>query len=54
MESWARGASKVTLETPLALRAAVKLYAELGFVPEGFLNGHRMGSDILVYSFLLV
>jgi GNAT superfamily N-acetyltransferase len=30
--------------------AAVKLYAEMGFVPEGFLSGHRMGMDIIVYS----
>jgi len=48
--SRARGAAKVTLETSPALKAAVKLYAELGFVPEGFLKGHRMGLDIIVYS----
>jgi len=48
--SRARGAAKVTLGTSPALRGAVKLYAELGFVPEGFLRGHRMGLDIIVYS----
>jgi len=52
-ESRARGAAKVTLETSPALRAAVKLYAELGFVPEGFLSRHRMGLDIIVYSLFL-
>jgi ribosomal protein S18 acetylase RimI-like enzyme len=52
-ESRVRGAAKVTLETSPSLRAAVKLYAELGFIPEGFLSGHRMGLDIIVYSLFL-
>jgi len=49
-ESRARSAAKVSLETSPELKAAVKLYSEMGFVPEGFLKGHRMGLDIIVYS----
>lgn len=52
-ESRLRGAAKVTLYTSPALRGAVKLYAEMGFVPEGFLKGHRLGVDMIVYSLFL-
>jgi ribosomal protein S18 acetylase RimI-like enzyme len=52
-ESRGRGAAKVTLDTSPALRGAVKLYAEMGFVPEGFLKGHRLGVDMIVYSLFL-
>ena len=49
-ESESRGAAKVTLDTSPTLRPAVKLYAEMGFVPEGFLSRHRLGVDLIVYS----
>ena len=49
-ESKSRGAAKVTLDTSPTLRPAVKLYAEMGFVPEGFLSRHRLGVDLIVYS----
>ena len=52
-ESKGRGATKVTLETSPALKAAVKLYVEMGFVPEGFLSRHRLGVDLIVYSLSL-
>jgi ribosomal protein S18 acetylase RimI-like enzyme len=50
VESRKRDAAKVTLFTSPTLRPAVKLYAEMGFVPEGFLSRHRMGVDMIVYS----
>jgi len=49
-ESRNRDAAKVTLFTSPTLRPAVKLYAEMGFVPEGFLSRHRLGVDMIVYS----
>jgi ribosomal protein S18 acetylase RimI-like enzyme len=49
-ESRSRDAAKVTLETSPTLRPAVKLYAEMGFVPEGFLSRHRLGVNMIVYS----
>jgi ribosomal protein S18 acetylase RimI-like enzyme len=49
-ESRSRDASKVALYTSPTLRPAVKLYAEMGFVPEGFLSRHRLGVDMIVYS----
>ena len=49
-ESQSRDAAKVTLFTSPTLKPAVKLYAEMGFVPEGFLSRHRLGVDMIVYS----
>jgi ribosomal protein S18 acetylase RimI-like enzyme len=49
-ESRSRDAAKVTLFTSPTLKPAVKLYAEMGFVPEGFLSRHRLGVDMIVYS----
>jgi len=49
-ESKKRDAAKVTLYTAPSLRPAVKLYTEMGFVPEGFLSNHRLGVDMIVYS----
>jgi hypothetical protein len=28
----------------------VKLYADMGFVPEGFLRRHRLGVDMIIFS----
>lgn len=44
------GADKISLETSPALKPAVKLYAEAGFLPEGFLRRHKLGVDMIVYS----
>ena len=49
-ESESRGAAKITLFTSPTLKPAVKLYADMGFVPEGFLSRHRLGVDMIVYS----
>ena len=49
-ESRKRGATKVTLDTSPTLVPAAKLYAGMGFVPEGFLSRHRLGVDIIIYS----
>jgi ribosomal protein S18 acetylase RimI-like enzyme len=48
--AWELGAEKISLETSPALKPAVKLYAEAGFLPEGFLRRHRLGVDMIVYS----
>ena len=40
----------ITLFTSPTLKPAVKLYAEMGFVPEVFLSCHRLGVDMIVYS----
>jgi ribosomal protein S18 acetylase RimI-like enzyme len=44
------GAAKITLDTAPTLKPAVKLYADMGFVPEGFLRRHRLGVDIIIFS----
>jgi len=49
-ESEKRGAAKITLDTAPTLKPAVKLYADMGFVPEGFLRRHRLGVDMIIYS----
>ena len=49
-ESRTRGASKVSLNTAPQLKTAMKLYADLGFVPEGYLRRHRYGVDLIIYS----
>ena len=49
-ESKNRGAVKISLETSPTLKPAVKLYADLGFFPEGFLRRHRLGVDMIIYS----
>ena len=52
-ESKSRDAAKITLYTSPTMKPAVKLYAEMGFVPEGFLSRHRLGVDMIVYSLFL-
>jgi len=49
-ESRSRNAAKVSLDTSPTLVPAVKLYAGMGFVPEGFLSRHRLGVDMIIYS----
>lgn len=49
-ESENLGAAKITLDTAPTLKPAVKLYADMGFVPEGFLRRHRLGADMITYS----
>jgi ribosomal protein S18 acetylase RimI-like enzyme len=52
-ESKKRDAAKITLYTSPTLKPAVKLYADMGFIPEGFLSRHRLGVDLIVYSMFL-
>ncbi|MDH5361971.1 MAG: GNAT family N-acetyltransferase [Aigarchaeota archaeon] len=49
-ESRLRGARKVSLNTAPELEPAVKLYVDMGFIPEGLLRRHRYGMDLIVYS----
>jgi ribosomal protein S18 acetylase RimI-like enzyme len=49
-ESRRRGATKVTLNTASELKPAIKLYMEMGFLPEGLLRRHIHGVDAIVYS----
>lgn len=49
-ESKKLGAAKITLDTAPTLKPAVKLYADMGFVPEGFLRRHRLGMDMIIFS----
>jgi ribosomal protein S18 acetylase RimI-like enzyme len=49
-ESENLGATKITLNTAPTLKPAVKLYADMGFVPEGFLRRHRLEVDMIIFS----
>ena len=49
-ESENLGAAKITLHTSSTLKPAVKLYTDMGFVPEGLLRRHRLGVDMIIYS----
>lgn len=49
-ESRLKGAYKVSLNTAPELKPAMKLYTEMGFVPEGLLRRHRYGVDHIIYS----
>ena len=49
-ESGSLGAAKITLNTAPTLKPAVKLYTDMGFVPEGFLRRHRLGADMIIFS----
>ena len=44
------GALKITLDTSPTLKPAVKLYTDMGFIPEGFLRRHTLGMDLIVFS----
>ena len=49
-ESRVRGAHKVSLNTAPELKSAVKLYVDMGFVPEGLMRRHRYGVDLILFS----
>ena len=42
--------AKITLFPSPTLRPTEKPYAEIGFIPVGFLSRHRQGADMIVYS----
>ena len=52
-QSRERGCTKVSLNTAPSLKPAIKLYAETGFVPEGYLRNHMHGIDLIFYSLFL-
>jgi GNAT superfamily N-acetyltransferase len=47
------GCTKVSLNTAPCLKPAIKLYAETGFVPEGYMRNHMHGLDLIFYSLFL-
>ena len=47
------GAHKISLYTSPVLIDAVKIYARLGFIPEGLLRKHFYGIDLIHYSLFL-
>ena len=49
-ESKAFGCTKVSLNTAPCLKEAIKMYAEMGFVPEGYMKNHMHGLDLIFYS----
>ncbi len=52
-ESRRSGCTKVSLNTAPCLKPAVKLYADMGFIPEGYMRNHMHGLDYIFYSLFL-
>jgi ribosomal protein S18 acetylase RimI-like enzyme len=48
-----RGCTKVSLDTAPCLKPAIKLYTEMGFIPEGYMRNHMHGLDLIFYSLFL-
>ena len=44
------GCTKVSLNTAPTLKPAIKLYTEMGFIPEGYMRNHMHGLDLIFYS----
>ena len=49
-QSRERGCTKVSLNTAPSLKPAIKLYADAGFIPEGYMRNHMHGLDLIFYS----
>ena len=47
------GCTKVSLDTAPCLKPAIKLYADVGFIPEGYMRNHMHGLDYIFYSLFL-
>ncbi|MGD2200908.1 MAG: GNAT family N-acetyltransferase [Candidatus Bathyarchaeota archaeon] len=47
------GCTKVSLNTAPCLKPAIKLYADMGFIPEGYMRDHMHGLDLIYYSLFL-
>ncbi len=47
------GCTKVSLDTAPCLKPAIKLYTDMGFIPEGYLRNHMHGLDLIFYSLFL-
>jgi GNAT superfamily N-acetyltransferase len=52
-ESRKSGCIKVSLNTAPCLKPAIKLYADVGFIPEGYMRNHMHGLDLIFYSLFL-
>jgi ribosomal protein S18 acetylase RimI-like enzyme len=52
-ESRMSGCTKVSLNTAPCLKPAIKLYADVGFIPEGYMRNHRHGLDLIFFSLFL-
>ena len=52
-ESRKSGCTKVSLDTAPCLKPAIKLYADVGFIPEGYMRNHMHGLDLIFYSLFL-
>jgi ribosomal protein S18 acetylase RimI-like enzyme len=52
-ESRKSGCTKVSLDTAPCLKPAIKLYADMGFIPEGYMRNHMHGLDLIFYSLFL-
>jgi len=52
-ESRTSGCTKVSLNTAPCLKPAVKLYADMGFIPESYMRNHMHGLDYIFYSLFL-
>jgi len=52
-ESRKSGCTKVSLDTAPSLKPAIKLYTEMGFIPEGYMRNHMHGLDYIFYSLFL-
>jgi ribosomal protein S18 acetylase RimI-like enzyme len=48
-----RRAVKISLNTTPSLKSAIKLYIDMGFIPEGYFRRHRYGVDLIFYSLFL-
>lgn len=47
------GCTKVSLDTAPCLKPAIKLYADMGFIPEGYMRNHMHGLDLIFYSLFI-
>ena len=47
------GCTKVSLNTAPCLKPAIKLYTDMGFIPEGYFRNHMHGLDLIFYSLFL-
>ena len=52
-ESRKSGCTKVSLDTAPCLKPAIKLYTDMGFIPEGYMRNHMHGLDLIFYSLFL-
>jgi ribosomal protein S18 acetylase RimI-like enzyme len=52
-ESRKSGCTKISLDTAPCLKPAIKLYADVVFIPEGYMRNHMHGLDLIFYSLFL-